>query len=93
MGQLRRWKKFAQHNPQDARHMLGLILPSCEALYGHGPQAQAEILKKDPRCKELYDFLREHRNRLSLPDEDLAYVAFVLKICYGLIVRAESDRT
>ncbi len=92
MSQLRRWKKFTQTHPQEATHILSLVLPSCEALHGYNPHEQAEIVRTDVRCKDLYDLLRSHRSALALPDDDLAYAAFALKLCYCIVVKAEANR-
>lgn len=93
MSQLRRWKKFARDQAEEAGRILDLTLPACEALRGKSPAEQLETMRLDSHCKDLHDLLRLHRKALLIPDHGLAYVSFALRLCYYAVVKAENART
>lgn len=90
---IEKWKKFQRSHVDVASRIRELILPACEMLHGKEPKEQIEIMQTDADCVELLQMLREHKNELAIQDNAYAYVAFMIKLCYCAVMRAENERT
>lgn len=88
-----KWRVFQRSNSADAKRIQDLLLPACEALYGHTIADQRSILKQHTDCKELFELLQKNKHELAIQDVDIAYLHAILRLCFCAVAKAESART
>lgn len=89
---IEKWRQFQLSHADVASRICELILPACEILHGKDPEEQARLLETHKDCAELLQLLRSHKNEFALQDDTYAFMAFIFKLCYCAVMKAEQGR-